>query len=128
MNDAISSPQPATLIPASFGRRLVALLLDCAACVGVAVLFSRPDPPGLLSALVFFLAHTVFVGLFAETLGMRLLGLRCVRRSDGAQLGLAKAALRALLLQLVVPALLTDADGRRWHDRVAGSAVVRIRR
>ncbi|MGH3428850.1 MAG: RDD family protein [Mycobacteriales bacterium] len=116
---------PATVRSAGFGRRLGALAIDCAACAGVAALFTRPDPPGLLSAAVFFVAYTGFVGIFAETLGMRLLGLRCIRFSGGGRLGLFRAALRTMLLQLVVPALLINPEGRGLHDRAADSVVVR---
>jgi len=114
------------LAVASFGRRLAALIVDCVLAAGVAALFSQPDPPGLLSALVFFLAYTFFTGLFAETIGMRLLGLQCLRWPDGARLGLLRAASRTLLLQLMVPALLVDAAGRGWHDRAVGSVVIRV--
>jgi uncharacterized RDD family membrane protein YckC len=113
------------LAVASFGRRLAALIVDCLLSVGVAALFSRPDPPGLLGAVVFFVSYTLFLGLFAQSPGMRLLGLRCVRTTGDGRIGIPRAALRTALLQLVVPAVLTDSRGRAWHDRAAESAVVR---
>lgn len=111
--------------PAGFGRRLAALAIDCVLAALVATLFTRPDPPGLASAAVFFLAHTFFVGLFGQTPGMRLLGIGCARFGGGGPVGIPRAALRALLLQLVLPAVVMDRDGRGWHDRAAGSVMVR---
>ncbi len=111
---------------ASFGRRLVALAVDAVLSVLVASLFTRPDAPRLWSAIVLVGVYTFFVGFFGQTPGMRLLGIACVRVADGCRLGLGRAALRALLLQALVPAVIVDRDGRGWHDRAAGSVVVRV--
>jgi uncharacterized RDD family membrane protein YckC len=111
--------------PAGFGRRFAALVIDCTLSALVAMLFTRPEPPKLWSAVVLFVAYTFFVGLFAQTPGMRLLGIGCVRVTDGTPIGLPRAALRALLLQLVFPAAVMDRHGRGWHDRAAGSVMVR---
>jgi uncharacterized RDD family membrane protein YckC len=110
---------------AGFGRRLAALAIDCVLAALVASLFTLPDPPRLASAAVFFLAQAFFVGLFGQTPGMRLLGIGCVRFADGGSVGIPRAALRALLLQLVLPAVVMDRNGRGWHDRAAGSVMVR---
>ncbi len=45
---------------------------------------------------------------------------------DGGPVGLARAALRTVLLCLVIPAVVWDRDGRGLHDRAAGTAVVRL--
>jgi uncharacterized RDD family membrane protein YckC len=74
---------------------------------------------------VFFFEYTFFTGFFGQTPGMRLLGLACVRVEDGRPLGIPRAAARALLLNLVIPAVVFDKDGRGLHDRVARSIVVR---
>ncbi|HEV2089151.1 MAG TPA: RDD family protein [Cryptosporangiaceae bacterium] len=111
---------------ASFGRRLAALAVDAVLSVLVASLFTRPDAPRLWSAIVLFGVYAFFVGFFGQTPGMRLLGIACVRLADGRPLGLPRAALRALLLQALVPAVMLDPDGRGWHDRAAGSVVIRV--
>jgi len=110
---------------AGFGRRLAALVVDGVLCVLVAALFTRPAAPRLWSALVLFVEYTFFVGLFAQTPGMRLLRIACVRIGTGGPIGIPRAALRATLLQLFVPAVMLDRDGRGWHDKAAGSVVVR---
>jgi uncharacterized RDD family membrane protein YckC len=38
-----------------------------------------------------------------------------------------RAMLRTLLLAVIVPAALVDADGRGLHDKVTGTVVVRTR-
>ena len=42
-------------------------------------------------------------------------------------IGLLRAALRTLLLCLLIPALIWDRDGRGLHDKAAGTVVVRAR-
>jgi uncharacterized RDD family membrane protein YckC len=110
---------------AGLGRRLAALVIDCALSALVATVFTRPEPPKLWSAVVLFVAYTFFVGVFGQTPGMRLLGIGVVRVIDSKPIGIPRAALRALLLQLVLPAAVMDSNGRGWHDRAAGSVVVR---
>jgi uncharacterized RDD family membrane protein YckC len=50
-----------------------------------------------------------------------------VMRLDGRPVGLPRAALRTLLLVLLVPAVVTDRDGRGLHDKAAGTVVVHAR-
>lgn len=110
---------------ASFGRRFVALLLDWALCTLVASLFVadlRANPWPQLG--VFVLVHAFFVGLFGQTMGMALARIRCVSIADGGAIGIPRALIRALLLALVIPAVISDGDGRGLHDRAAGSIVV----
>ncbi|MBM2623285.1 RDD family protein [Actinoplanes sp. LDG1-06] len=110
---------------ASFGRRLGALMIDWALATVVAALLVddlRANPWPQLG--IFVLVHAFFVGLFGQTLGMALARIRCVSITDGGAIGLPRAALRALLLALVIPAMINDGDGRGLHDRAAKSAMV----
>jgi uncharacterized RDD family membrane protein YckC len=77
--------------------------------------------------VVLIIEYTFFVGLFGQTPGMFVTGLRCVSVNTGGPIGPPRAALRALLLVLIVPALVMDADGRGLHDRAAGSIVLLVR-
>jgi uncharacterized RDD family membrane protein YckC len=113
------------IAPVSFGRRLAAFVVDCVLAVLVAAAFTYPEAPRVWSSVVLFGSYTFFTGLFGQTPGMRLLGIGCVRMSDGRPVGIPRAALRAVLLQLLLPPLMMDADGRGWHDRASGSVVVR---
>jgi uncharacterized RDD family membrane protein YckC len=111
--------------PASFGRRLLALLIDWAAATLVASLLvdslTRNPWPQLG---VFVLAHAVFVGLFGQTLGMAVARIRCVSIVDAGAIGIPRALLRAALIALVIPAVISDGDGRGVHDRAARSIMV----
>jgi hypothetical protein len=128
---------------ARFGRRVVALLIDWVACLLISALFFRDpsaaiplfsgDPMATLG--IFAVENVLLVGTLGHTLGHRLLGLR-VRRfvvdadgkalpDDGRAPGLARAAVRTVLLLLVVPPAIQDGLGRGLHDRSAGTAIVR---
>ncbi|HEX5204121.1 MAG TPA: RDD family protein [Actinoplanes sp.] len=129
-----SDPKPpaldlTTIEVASFGRRLIGLLIDWAAATLVASFLveslSRNPWPQLA---VFVLAHALFVGLFGQTLGMALARIRCVSFADGGAIGIPRALLRAVLLGLLIPAMVSDGDGRGLHDRAAGSVMVMPRR
>jgi hypothetical protein len=129
-----SDPKPpaldlTTIEVASFGRRLIGLLIDWAAATLVASFLveslSRNPWPQLA---VFVLAHALFVGLFGQTLGMALARIRCVSFADGGAIGIPRALLRAVLLGLLIPAMISDGDGRGLHDRAAGSVMVMPRR
>jgi uncharacterized RDD family membrane protein YckC len=110
---------------ASFGARLVAFVLDAVLCGLVAGLFTAPDPPGRWSFLPLGVLYAVAVPVAGQTVGMRLLRLRVVGLGPTAKLSLPRAAVRFVLLCLLVPALIGDREGRGLHDRAAGSAVVR---
>lgn len=117
---------------AGFGRRLAALAVDCVLSFGVALmvvtlLSGQTQLPGTWSAFTLFVEYTFFVGFFAQTPGMRLLGIACVRLPAGGPIGLWRAAVRAALLQLLVPAVITDSNGRGWHDRAVQSVMVRTK-
>lgn len=112
---------------ASFGRRAVAFAIDALASGFVAGLFIR-DPEsasrGLLGVAVLGALYVVFVPLFGQTPAMKLLGLRLVSTSRGP-LSLPRSLLRFALLGLLLPAVVSDPDGRGLHDKAAGSVVVR---
>jgi uncharacterized RDD family membrane protein YckC len=109
--------------PAGLARRFGALLVDWVLCVFASALVADPRHNGWAAPAVLFAENTFFLGLFAQTPGMRLTRIRCVAHEDGGRLGLPRAALRALLLCLLVPALIMK-DQRGLHDRAAGSVVL----
>lgn len=108
----------------------------------VAYLIWGAQPWGTLG--VFALQNVVLLATVGATFGHRLAGLQVVRtgaRSDlpaatgtpvpatpersVTGIGVLAAAIRTLLLCLVLPAVVWDADGRGLHDRGAGTAIVR---
>ncbi|CAN5121560.1 RDD family protein [soil metagenome] len=119
---------------APLGRRMLALVIDWAACLAISAAFFHRDAMATLG--VFAIENVVLVGTLGMTVGHRLLGLRVVRlvravpaparpAAPAGQPGLLAGAVRAVLLCLVVPAVVWDADGRGMHDRLAGTVIVR---
>jgi uncharacterized RDD family membrane protein YckC len=119
---------PVQSIPdvASFGRRLGALLIDWALATVIASIFvdslaANPWP----QLGIFVVAHAFFVGLFGQTVGMALAGIRCVSIVDNGAVGLPRALLRGVLIALLIPAMISDGNGRGLHDRAVGSVMIR---
>ncbi|PJI93460.1 hypothetical protein CLV34_2034 [Luteimicrobium subarcticum] len=111
---------------ARIGRRIGALCVDWACCLVVSVAFFHGNPTATL--LVFLAENVLLVGTAGFTLGHLLLGLRVRRMLPGVPdgpPGPLRGLYRALLLCLVIPAIVWDADGRGLHDRISGTAIVR---
>jgi uncharacterized RDD family membrane protein YckC len=119
---------------ASIGRRVIALIADCVFAALVTALFVRPDfthPSAVQTAnywslLVWFLITVAGTTLFAATPGMLLMGIR-VARVSGTILPPWTAAVRAVLIALVIPAAIWDVDRRGLHDKAAGTIVLTVR-
>jgi uncharacterized RDD family membrane protein YckC len=119
---------------AGWSRRLGALLIDWLLCSIVTIaFFYHPQAghtatvlsqPRLWTPAVFGVEDFVLTALTGFTIGKRLLGVRVVRL-DGRPVGLW-ALPRTLLLMLVIPAIMMDRDLRGFHDKAAGTAVVRV--
>ncbi len=108
---------------ASVGRRIVAYLIDSVACALIAYGLLRDQQ---LTLLVFVVEVMALTWLAGGSAGQLAYGLRVIRL-DGRPTGLPRAALRTLLLCLLIPALIWDRDGRGLHDKAAGTVVVRAR-
>lgn len=103
------------------GRRIGALFLD----YGAAYLISGFFGWDALAILVIFAAiQLVFIPTLQGSPGHRIFGLRVVR-ADGAWVGLWRPIVRTLLLIVVIPAVIWDADQRGLHDKAAGTVLLR---
>jgi len=116
---------------ASYGRRLVALLIDWLLCKLIAgglgnALGWSDYTENLAALLVFGLQAWLLIGFAGTTLGKLIAGLHVVRL-DGRPVGPLWALVRALLLLLVVPALLWNRDHRGLHDRASDTIVIESR-
>ncbi|BDZ43285.1 hypothetical protein GCM10025865_25840 [Paraoerskovia sediminicola] len=128
---------------------MVALLVDwvLSTLVAYAVTGAQGSPLDVNPAVqlgVFAVVTFALVATLGTTVGHRLLGMQ-VRRLDarrgsgsgnsseagaGARssaVGAVAAAVRTVLLCLVIPAVVWDSDGRGVHDRAAGTVLVRTR-
>jgi uncharacterized RDD family membrane protein YckC len=115
---------------ARFGRRLVAVTVDWFVCTLIAsgLMHYRLGEGGLgpfKPLAVFVVMNLLLVGTLGSTIGHRLLGIR-VLRVDGTAAGPVLALIRTLLLAVVIPAVIWDRDTRGFHDKIAGTVVVRI--
>ena len=115
---------PEQLYLANFGRRFAALLIDWAICLVVATFYADPRTVAWPPVLVLIVVNTIFIGLFGQTPGMALAGIRCISIRDGGAIGLGRAFIRAILLALLIPAVIMDQSRRGWHDRAATSVVI----
>jgi len=126
MGSWLSGPQSL----AGMGRRMAALAVDWLiayglAGLGVAVGLMSSSFQATAVLLVWFVLGVVAVRLFGFTPGQYLLGLRVASIDSRLHVGTGRAAVRGLLIALVVPALFTDSDGRGFQDRFTATAVVR---
>jgi len=139
---------------ARFGRRLVAVLVDWLVCTVIAagLMHYRLGQGGLgpfKPLVVFVLMNLLLVGTLGSTVGHRLLGIRVVRlggssagpgsgagsassagpassSGSGANAGPLLVLVRTVLLAVVIPALIWDRDTRGFHDKIAGTVLIRI--
>lgn len=126
-----SYPQSGPGSVANFGSRLLAFLIDgvLADLIGLIVNGGphTSDRQNLSVYLAFLLIEIVFVALAGQTPGMRIAGIAVVRADGQGRAKLRWVLVRTLLLAVVAPALVIDADGRAMHDRAAGTVMLRVR-
>lgn len=129
------TPSPGVLAAmpkALFRDRLAAFVLDILLIVvTVNLLGGDPDEMFPVIFLAYFVASWTWKG---TTIGGYVCNLRVVR-TDGAPLSLADALIRGLagvvsLAVFFVGALwmLRDPESQTWHDKVAGTYVVKVPR
>ena len=122
---------------AAFGERLGAFVLDAIAVAIIAQLLSLDhdgDPGSRLMVLLGLIYHVGFWTWRGTTPGGMILQLRVVR-ADGRKLDFPESLVRGLtgIFSLVVAGLgflwmLWDPERQTWHDRVAGTYVVKVPR
>ncbi|UJP11668.1 RDD family protein [Microbacterium sp. KUDC0406] len=118
---------------ARVGRRIGALLIDYAAATIIAVgflgydQFQLPAEAGwrqFAPMMVFAVLQIVFIPTAGGSPGHRILGMR-VMRLGGGWPGFWRPIVRTVLLVLVIPAVIWDADQRGLHDKASGLVLIR---
>lgn len=109
---------------ARVGRRVLAILVDWALAALPAYLLVGGPHPELWNVLFFAILQIVFIPTIGGSLGHRLLGLRVVPLAGG-WVGIWRPIVRTILLCLVIPVLVWDSDQRAFHDKIAGTVLIR---
>lgn len=117
---------------ASWGRRILALLVDWMLCTLVVIAIFGLDEytePGSIASVLVLVVYVVETALTTwlagGSIGKLLTGL-CVVPADGhlRKLNPLKAFGRQVLVALVIPPLVFRSDGRGLHDLFAGTSTV----
>jgi uncharacterized RDD family membrane protein YckC len=116
---------------ASWGRRVLALIVDWFACVAVVSLFTpvfgTTGGPGSTYTLVLFvLESAVLTCTVGGSFGKMATRLRVVRVDNGGRLDPLRSLARSILVALVIPPLVFRPDRRGLHDLAAGTATVTL--
>jgi hypothetical protein len=102
---------------------MVALAIDWIVATGAtALLFGWEAQLQILA--VFAVLQVVFISTLSGSIGHLIVGLRVVPVVP-AWIGVLKPIVRTVLLVLVVPAVIWDADQRGLHDKLAATMLVR---
>lgn len=113
---------------ARIGRRIGALAIDWAISYAIAwSVFRQPDlrVDGWWVLAVFAALTILFELFFLGSPGHLSLRMRVVPLRGG-RLAPWQPVVRTLLLCLVIPAIIPDADQRGLHDRAAATILVRV--
>jgi uncharacterized RDD family membrane protein YckC len=108
------------------GRRLAAIAIDWASAMLIALLFTPYESIAYtwMVPLVFAVLQIVFIPTIGGSIGHRLLGMHLVPLTGG-WIGLWRPVVRTLLLMIVLPAVVWDSDQRGFHDKIAGTVLIR---
>ncbi|MGZ4593965.1 MAG: RDD family protein [Actinomycetes bacterium] len=109
---------------AGLKRRFVAIAIDWAACLLIARIFSTGQWAPLL---VFAAENVVLLPTLGSTFGMRIVGIGVRSLDRGRPLLPLQALIRTVLLCVVIPAVIWDAQHRGLHDRAVQSVVINLR-
>ncbi|WP_425864348.1 RDD family protein [Arthrobacter sp. TWP1-1] len=104
------------------GRRILALCIDWGLSYLIAIAFFDANPNAILA--IFAAEQMVLVGTLGYSVGHRIMGIQ-VTRLDGGPAGLLAGVVRTLLVCLVIPAIIVDADHRGLHDKAMKTILVR---
>ncbi|MGM1016412.1 MAG: RDD family protein [Actinomycetota bacterium] len=132
--ERLGLPQTGATSIARVGRRIGALAIDYVAATLIATAFfgydqfALPGEAGLTlfaPMMVFAALQIIFIPTLGGSPGHRILGMRVVR-FGGGWVGLWRPIVRTLLLVVVIPAVVWDADQRGLHDKIAGTLLIRV--
>ena len=112
-------------------KRILALIFDwVAAILVVQVIPNGPDygtqSNSLLTLLVFAIEVTLFTWMMGSSFGQRIVGIRVRDLVKDSNPTLVQSFIRTLLIVVLIPPLLADAEGRGLHDRIAKTKITNV--
>lgn len=124
---ALGLPENGIGSVASMGARVGAFVVDIVLSALVAWWITAPDAPRNTSLVVWAVMTVITVAAFGITPGQAALGIRVVPLGQDRSFVGLWAIPRTVLIFLIVPPLVLDANGRGLHDRLCRTVVLRIR-
>lgn len=115
--ERLGLPQDGPGSMASFGRRIIGLLIDWG--VAVAITYFAFDYHPVAVMAVFIVLTWLSIALLGGSIGHLLCGMR-LNTIAGAAPGWWRPLVRQVLVMLVLPPLVSDEDGRGVHDVLTG--------
>ncbi len=89
------------------------------------LLFPASGPgASFVTLAIFVVMQIVFIPTIGGSVGHRILGMR-VLPIAGGWVGLWRPMVRTVLLAIVIPVLVWDSDQRGFHDKIAGTVLIR---
>jgi uncharacterized RDD family membrane protein YckC len=124
---AFGLPEEGVGSVASMAARVGAFVIDIVLSALAAWWITAPDAPRNTSLVVWAVMTIVTVAAFGITPGQAAVGIRVVPLGENRSFVGLWAIPRTVLIFLIVPPLLLDANGRGLHDRLCRTVVLRIR-
>ena len=122
--ERLGLPETGQRSVARLGRRVLAILIDWGIAMLLSYAFAQGVPHVFLTHGIFIALQIVFIPTLGGSIGHRILGMRVVPLTGG-WVGLWRPLVRTLLLVLVIPVLVWDSDQRGFHDKIAGTVLIR---
>lgn len=109
------------------GRRFLAIFIDWGIAMLIGMLFGPYNSAAYSwgSYLVFVVMQIIFIPTLGGSIGHRITGMRVVPLAGG-WVGVWRPVVRTVLLALVIPVLVWDSDQRGFHDKIAGTVLIRV--
>jgi uncharacterized RDD family membrane protein YckC len=113
------------------GKRILAVIIDWASAILVVQVIPNAPEYGtqrnsLLTLIIFALEVILFTWLMGASFGQRIVGLRVKDLIKDSNPSLLQSIFRTLLIVLIIPPLLSDAEGRGLHDRLAKTKITSV--
>ncbi|MBO1901892.1 RDD family protein [Leucobacter weissii] len=124
--ERLGLPEQGPRSVARIGRRLLGIMIDWGIAMLISLLFApyASQTYSWVNIVVFVVMQVLFIPTIGGSIGHRIVGLRVVPIAGG-WVGPWRPILRTLLLALVIPVLVWDSDQRGFHDKIAGTVLVR---